>query len=328
MGLFEEATALATWKKIVFVVVLCCFIATSTILTFYSIARDTFEYEYQENIADIEGFNGYVFYGFNGNTSTTTVYVDYVRDEDGENPDETKPIVAVTDFTIVSDEYVEYIYISDTVQYIDASAFYYCKCLRAIFVDEDNEYYTSVNGVLYNKDMTEIILRPICNGTYQTDEGLTDDSTYFVIPDTVTRIGNYCFYKCTDIIQIEIPDSVTEIGDMAFFACSNLWTVTLPENLQSIGADAFSYCTAMYPVMYIPASVTEIGDYAFYACSNLFVFYMGAESEEDIELGERWLPKSIAFLFLYVAPEAEYGKTYEEAVEMKAAIEAGEVEVG
>ena len=104
------------WKKCIFIVVLVVFIGLSLSFTFVSIARDTFEYKEGENIAEIPGLSGWEFYGFNGNSETTELRVDYVRDENGNNPDPAKPVIAVGDFTVVSDEYVEFIYIGKDVK--------------------------------------------------------------------------------------------------------------------------------------------------------------------------------------------------------------------
>ena len=61
---------MAIWKKAVFITVLVVFIGLSLSFTFFSIARDTFEFREAENIADIEGLDGWEFYGFNGNSDT------------------------------------------------------------------------------------------------------------------------------------------------------------------------------------------------------------------------------------------------------------------
>ncbi|MBR3766642.1 MAG: leucine-rich repeat domain-containing protein [Clostridia bacterium] len=304
---------MATWKKIVFVVVLVSFIGLSLSFTFFSIARDTFEFREQENIGDIEGLSGWEFYGFNGNSDTTEVHIDYVRNEDGSDPDETKPVIAVGDFTIVSDEYVQFIYIGKDVQYIADSAFYYCKQLRAVFVDEENPYFTSVDGVLFTKDMKTLILHPILNGQWKVEQGLADTADTFVIPDGVENIESFSFYKNTDLVHLTFPSTLKTIGTMSFFGCGNMWSIWLPEGLESIGADAFSYCGSISPVMYIPSTVNFIDDYAFFSCGGISTMYMGAENEESIEFGESWLPKNVLKVLFHVAITPEYGKTLEEA---------------
>jgi len=304
---------LKTWKKVAFVLVLVLFIGLSLSFTFFSIARDTFEYQLQENIAEIEGLNGWEFYGFNGNSDTKEVYIDFVRAEDGSSPDETKPVVSVGDFTIVSDEYVEFIHIGKDVQYIADSAFYYCKQLRAVFVDEANPYFTSVDGVLYTKDMKTLILRPILNGQWTVEQGLAETADTFVIPEGVENVGSFSFYKNTDLVHLTFPSTLKTIGDMSFFGCGNMWSIWLNEGLESIGADAFSYCGSISPVMYIPSTVKFIDDYAFFSCGGISTMYMGAESEASIELGESWLPKNVLKVLFHVAITPEYGKTLEEA---------------
>ncbi len=308
---------MAIWKRVLFVVVLVIFIGLSVFFTFYAIARDTYEFEEQENVGDIEDLDGWVFYGFSGNTSTVTVNIDYVRDENGENPDTSKPIVGVDDFTIVSDEYVEFITIGKDVQYISEQAFYYCKMLKAVYVDEENQWYTSVDGVLYTKDMKTLVLHPICNSQWLVDEGLADTADTYDIPEGVETVGGYSFYKNLDLVHLTFSSTVTSIGDMAFFGCNNMWSIWLPEGLETIGADAFSYCWSISPIIYIPASVTTIGHHAFYSCSSITVVYMGASSEEDYTAGDNWLPKSISKAIVNVAPDPVYGMTLEDAIEEK-----------
>lgn len=326
-----------TWKKVTFIVVLVSFIFLSLFFTFYSIARDTFEFEEQTAIGGDVNLNGWVFYGFNGNTNTKTVDIDYVRDKKGDNPDCEKPVVAVDDFTIVSDEYVEFINIGKDVQYIDEKAFYYCKQLKAIFVDEDNPYFCSVNGVLFNKDKTTLMLHPVNNAQWLYENGMVDETGYtfkqdngetvmesysYAIPEGVTRVNGYSFYKNYRLRNLTFPDSLKEIGDMAFFSCTDMWSIWLNDGLEYIGNDSFSYCWCMSPIMYIPSSVTHIGNNAFFSCSALKTFYMGADSAESIELGESWLPKSIKKGPVNVPPQPQYGKTFVEAQNEKIRIDA------
>ncbi|MBR3869302.1 MAG: leucine-rich repeat domain-containing protein [Clostridia bacterium] len=302
-----------TWKKILFILVLTSFIGLSLFFTFYSIARDTFEFEEQTNVGEIEGLNGWVFYGFNGNSSVKEVHVDYARDENGENPDTSKPVVGVDSFTIVSDEFVEYIYIGKDVQYISEQAFYYCKMLKAVFVDDENPYFCDVDGVLFTKDMKTLILHPICNGNWKVEQGIAETNDTFVIPEGVENVGGYSFYKNADLVHLTFPSTLKTIGDMAFFSCGSMWSVWFPEGLESIGADAFSYCGSISPVMYIPSTIKSIDDYAFFSCGGIRVMYMGAESEDGIEFGESWLPKNDSKVLFNVAITPEYGKTLDEA---------------
>lgn len=302
-----------TWKKITFVVVLISFIALSLSFTFFSIARDTFEYRQKDNIDGIDALNGWEFYGFNGNSDTTEIHIDYVRDVKGNNPDNGKPIIAVGDFTVVSDEYVQFIYIGKDVQYIADSAFYYCKQLKAVFVDKENPYYCSVDGILFTKDMETLVLHPILNGQWKVEQGIADTHDTYNIPECVKNIGSFSFYKNTDLVHLTFPSTLKTIGNMSFFGCGNMWSIWLPEGLESIGADAFSYCGSICPVMYIPSTVKHIGDYAFFSCGGISTMYMGADSGENIQFGESWLPKNELKVLFHVAITPEYGKTLEDA---------------
>ena len=291
-----------TWQKATFIIVLVAFIIASVTISFISMARAPFEYEYQTDLESEYSVEGWVLFGFNGNNSTKEVHIDFVRDEDGNNPDTSKPVSAVGKFTINTDEYVEIIYIGKDVEYIDETSFFYCKELKSIEVDEANEYYTSVDGVLYTKDMKKLMVYPI-----------KKVETSYTIPEGVERIGACAFYKNETLTEVNIPSTLKEIGDMAFFKCEKISLVTLPDGLEKIGSDAFSYCQGMTPVMYIPDSVKEIGSFAFYSCSNLKEFYMGAQSEEQITFGDSWLPKNIKKVVVNVAPKEQYGKTRDDA---------------
>ena len=291
-----------TWQKATFIIVLVAFIIASVTISFISMARAPFEYEYHTASESEYSVEGWVLFGFNGNNSTKEVFIDFVRDENGNNPDTSKPVSAVGKFTINTDEYVEIIYIGKDVEYIDETSFFYCKELKSIEVDEANEYYTSVDGVLYTKDMKKLMVYPI-----------KKVETSYTIPEGVERIGVCAFYKNETLTEVNIPSTLKEIGDMAFFKCEKISLVTLPDGLEKIGSDAFSYCQGMTPVMYIPDSVKEIGSFAFYSCSNLKEFYMGAQSEEQITFGDSWLPKNIKKVVVNIAPKEQYGKTRDDA---------------
>ena len=89
-----------------------------------------------------------------------------------------------------------------------------------------------------------------------------------VIPNSVTSIGNYAFYDCSDLTSITIPNSVTSIGYSAFSGCSGLTSITIPNSVTSIGEWAFLNCSGLTSVT-IPNSVTSIDFGAFSGCSGL-----------------------------------------------------------
>ena len=83
------------WQKITFIAVLIVFVSASVTISLISVSRAPYKYEEQTAIGGEDGVDGWVFYGFNGNAATKTLYIDCVRDRDGNNPDETKPVLGV-----------------------------------------------------------------------------------------------------------------------------------------------------------------------------------------------------------------------------------------
>ena len=154
-----------------------------------------------------------------------------------------------------------------SVESIAVSAFDWCANLEEINVDEANKYYSSADGVLFDKSKKKLLRYP---------NGKKDLS--YDIPNGVTIIGDYAFFDCYMLREITMPSSVTEISDYAFYFCDKLSNVNISENLTSIGACAFSMSNLMSIV--IPKSVKNIGTYAFGQCQHLTdVYYCGSEEE-------------------------------------------------
>ncbi|MCD7958046.1 MAG: leucine-rich repeat domain-containing protein, partial [Ruminococcus sp.] len=108
--------------------------------------------------------------------------------------------------------------IPDSVTSIGSVAFRFCTSLTNIAVDENNENYSSINGVLFDKNQTTLICYPA---------GKTNKS--YTIPDSVTSIGICAFGNCYYLTSITILDSVTSIGDDAFYYCTGLTNLTIPD---------------------------------------------------------------------------------------------------
>ena len=93
-------------------------------------------------------------------------------------------------------------------------------------------------------------------------------ATTVILPDSVTSIGNFAFYQCTNKMSVIVPSSVKTIGQSAFFGCTGLTDITLSEGVTSIGSGTFRGCTSLANIT-IPSSITTVGDYAFYECTGL-----------------------------------------------------------
>ncbi|NLU37862.1 MAG: leucine-rich repeat protein [Bacteroidales bacterium] len=94
-----------------------------------------------------------------------------------------------------------------------------------------------------------------------------------ILPISISSIGNYAFYGCSNLIRFPINSSVTKIGDYAFYGCSSLNTVNLPPSVTIIGKYSFYDCTGLLSVEN-NSLVTSIGDYAFYNCTGLKSFFL------------------------------------------------------
>jgi hypothetical protein len=154
------------------------------------------------------------------------------------------------------------------VSNIADGAFGDCLGLRAIMVDARNSFYSSVDGVLFDKSQTTLIRFP------------GSKAGSYIIPKGVTSIGHFAFENCYSLTNVAIPDNVTSIGNWAFSDCYNLTNLMIGGSVTSIGNFAFSGCSSLNSVT-IPASVTNIGDYAFrgrvvgkgWSVSNLMGIY-------------------------------------------------------
>lgn len=96
-----------------------------------------------------------------------------------------------------------------SVEAIGESAFFRCSMLEEINVDEENANYTSIDGVLYNKDATELLCYP---------EGKTD--IIYQVPDTVRKFSEESFGYRPGVKEIYIPNSVNEMPDYNIFLFS------------------------------------------------------------------------------------------------------------
>ena len=123
------------------------------------------------------------------------------------------------------------------------------------------------------------------------------------LPETLTEIGNFAFYSCKNLHEIEIPERVTKIGTRAFALCSKLNHMSVPVAIGEIGADAFSltpwYDNLLYDrdiIMFnglvydagrlcrgnvvIPDYATAIADYAFYCTPGMESIVIPASVEK------------------------------------------------
>lgn len=177
-------------------------------------------------------------------------------------------------------KYIKTIALPYGITTIDDTAFNCCENLECITVSDDNESYCSIDGILYNKDATQLICYP--NGKPETS---------FTVPDKVTIIGEYAFSCCENLESITLPETLRTICQGAFKSCNSLKSIAIPDSVENIGYDAFSDCENLTDVkigngikiidtavfascerprnVTLPDSIETIEDMAFIHCENL-----------------------------------------------------------
>ena len=174
---------------------------------------------------------------------------------------------------------------------IGPMAFYNCGGLKTILVSAANPAYSSLNGVLFDKNLHRLVAYP---------GGKVGD---YAIPDTVTDIAESAAIKCGGLTSVTIPASVTNIGWTAFADCKGLKAFTvsdanpayssvdgvlfdkgrlkliqcpggksgsyaIPAGVTAISTGAFKGCHNLTDVT-IPSGITSLYGWTFYECSSL-----------------------------------------------------------
>jgi len=173
--------------------------------------------------------------------------------------------------------------IPNSVTNIGDYVFESCPSLAAIAVDALNLFYSSVDGVLFNKSQTRLVQCPGGKaGSYTIPDSVIHLEPYafsgcssltsVTIGNRVTHIGAWAFKSCTVLTNVTIPDSVTGIGEGAFWSCAGLASVTIPSSVISIGSCACSFCSGLTSV-YFKGNAPDIGLDVFNGDNNTVVVY-------------------------------------------------------
>ena len=152
---------------------------------------------------------------------------------------------------------VEKIVIPESVVEIDGDAFFQTSVLKEINVDKNNGKYTSIDGVLYSRDINMLIKYP---------QGKKDTMYYF--EDEAQIVCRKAFSGCIYLSSVTFSSNIKEIGPHAFEFCEGMNSVILPRSLEIIREKAFLYCINLTSIM-IPQGLIEIGEGAFQGCEKL-----------------------------------------------------------
>lgn len=261
----------------IFALIICICIAfsgCSSVSTLLSGSDESIKYKILDGEATVTGVP---------NKSTVTKIV---------IPDEYEgvPVTKIADFAATNLDYATEFYIGKNVKAIGVWALENNQHITAYEIDENNPYFCDVDGVIFTKDMKNLLFYPIAKDLTDAkdSEGNSIKVSQYVIPDGVEVIRSKAFYKCSALTKLEIPSTVTRIEEKAFFRCEKIEAIKLPNVLEFIGKDAFSYCYGLKEII-IPTSVKQIDEYAFYNCTNLLTIDVLAK-ENNMTLGEKWFP--------------------------------------
>ena len=184
------------------------------------------------------------------------------------------------------------------VSVIREEAFQWCEALEEIKVDKNNQTFSAVNGVLFNKDRTQLIKYPEGKTTkfYAIPVSVVDiaaeafyDAKFekVIIDKNVKSIAREAFDSCDNLRSITIPGNVKEIGERAFVNTSNLKTVIIEPGVEYIAVGAFSNCYNLAELE-IGAGITCIDEGVFKDCEKLSkVTFNGTKAQwNDMEIKE------------------------------------------
>ena len=154
--------------------------------------------------------------------------------------------------------------ISDLVTSIGETYFYGIRNLSSITVDNNNAYYSSIDGVLFDKLQSKLITYP---------QGKTGSN--YAVRDGVTHIGSGAF-RNSKFTSVSIPEGVTHIESGAFLG-SRVESISLPDSLIEIASQAFQSSELM--TVTIPINVSTMGKYAFTQASKLTSITVDGENQ-------------------------------------------------
>ncbi len=287
-------------KRLFAIITILSIVCTSVILL--TACNQTWE----NNIEYVIEENGEITIA--GYTDSTLIHEITIPDEiDG------KPVTKIGAQGIVNAENLYTIKIGKNVREIDTWGFTNLQGLGAdeygknglgFVVDPENPYFTSVDGVLFNKDMTELIYYPVRKGADIDNKMNIEKYATYVIPEGVKSIRGKAFYHCYYLREVTLPSTLENIGEMAFFKCSEMASPVLPEGVKKIGKDAFAYCTRTtdgdikgFTNINIPSSVESIGEFAFYNCRAMETITVYGKTEDQVKaledagtFGKKWYP--------------------------------------
>jgi len=178
----------------------------------------------------------------------------------------------------INSYYLKSLHIPKNVHKLGTNAIM-CPNLKQFTVASDSQYFTTVAGVLYNKNKTILVRYPpamdlttfyIPDNVYKIATGAFYDCRLYriIMPDTVEQMGHYAFSCSENLTYIKLSSNLEGVSGAAFSCCYNLQSIELPDSVEYITGEAFDSCECLSYVK-MSKNINEIGDNAFYGCSKL-----------------------------------------------------------
>ena len=164
---------------------------------------------------------------------------------------------------------------------IDSRVFESCNSVKEILVNEGNTKYKSVDGVLYSKDGSKLVLYPLAKEgeEYAFDKNIKEIGNRafednkkikrMIVPNTVEKIGESAFEHCTGLEEITIDTKNNLSSSFILYGCSNLKKVTLGKNISNLPYCLFTYCGKLETIIINTEQDITIGSRVFQNCSSL-----------------------------------------------------------
>ncbi len=143
--------------------------------------------------------------------------------------------------------------------------FRHCINLKEINVDKKCDKYCSIDGILYDKNIINILFYPPAK-----------EEKIYKMPNTIKMVSQHAFFECKNLEKIIFSDKLKCIEESSFARCSNLEKISLPKNLKIIEDYAFLGCTKLKSIT-IPSSLKNVGDFIDVANNALKSIYVSKE---------------------------------------------------
>lgn len=287
----------AKLKKILIVIVLIVAIGMAMYFSVRAVHSDTYEYK------DL-GDGTYELVKFSNPGDIIDITVDYVVDLKTGEKDTSKPISVINEYAFNCDEKINSITFGKDVREIDGKSIYSCWWIQNVWIDDENPYYCDLDGVIYNKDLTEIIFYPTDHDKYLREQlgynnllddegnpmedlwGVTEryDEAFlaeynkqirtYVVPSTVTTVGELAF-AYSNITDLYLPEGIKTMESMAVFKNSvllNLYSYTAADVITDVTYKAVESMSSVYNSL--PRGLEYIGSDCFYYCRGLTYIYI------------------------------------------------------